>query len=498
MTPALLALRGVLLATALAAAVPASVPAQPARPAGPEAPVDMVLILDTSGSMSGADGAPVIFPQVQSAARQLVEQLQPGDNLVLITYDSDTYPSPAVRILDREDLRRIGQQIGRLSARGRDTWTAKAVRDAFAEVARLDSLQRAAGEAPHAKLVLLFTDGRNDPPDAVAGQAIDLNAVARRVSGMPVFAWQIQLGDSLDRDLDRALSGALGGRYGRIHDPSAPNLVRRVREEIIRRALDEARRRAPATFSVEPAELSFGTLRRGRSDTLAVRVAASVPHGAAWVAFESGADEGPLSIRVEPESLAFVAGGDSATEVRVIATAARKARAGLDSGRVVLRAGPVARVAPGSLAWRGSVEVPPARWPLPVAVAVAIALLVWLAARSRPRPLVGRLEAFRDGAPLAVFDLENPKVTSLVVGGSAGSGRTVEALGARGFTLRLERVEGEWLCVARAAPGTTLALDGEHDRLALHDGDEFLVGDVHFEYRGPVSRRPARAPEAGA
>ncbi len=215
--------------------------AQPAPQAPARTQIDLILIVDTSASMVGKAGGQNIFPEVKKALKDLVSSSNPGDNILLIPYDADVRSRPTAAIYGQQDKDSIHGEIDVMKAAGPWTYTAAALQKGLEEAKRLDEAQ---GTNKHAKVVVLLTDGLNDPPPAVRGSAseVRLSEVARRFQGMPWFVWQVQLGPKIDGGVDEAFRSAEFPNYRPVRTAAAD--LSKVRAEILKEIEAEKARQA--------------------------------------------------------------------------------------------------------------------------------------------------------------------------------------------------------------------------------------------------------------
>ncbi len=202
-------------------------------------PIDLILIVDTSATMIGKAGGQNIFPQVKKALKELVDSCGSGDNVILIPYDSDVRAGATSVVYDQQDKDAIRAEIESMKAAGLWTYTAAAIQKGLEEARRLDELQ---GSKKHPKVVVLLTDGLNDPPPSVRGTAseVHLSEVARRFQGMPWFVWQVQLGPRIDNAVDGAFHAAGLPNYRQVQTAAAD--LNKVRADILREAEAEKAR----------------------------------------------------------------------------------------------------------------------------------------------------------------------------------------------------------------------------------------------------------------
>jgi VWFA-related protein len=155
----------------------------------PGLPLDVVLAIDTSGSMAGAP-----LDRAKQAAVAFVNALGANDSVTLLAF-ADTVRTPAPAGADHAA---VIDAINGLQAGG--------------ATALYDAVQGAvyaavSAQAPR-KAVVLLSDGQNDTQASTTGDAA-LGAV--RSGGLPVFT--IGFGDQPDAAFLRSLSDATHGQY---------------------------------------------------------------------------------------------------------------------------------------------------------------------------------------------------------------------------------------------------------------------------------------------
>jgi Ca-activated chloride channel family protein len=167
-------------------------------------PLTTLLVIDVSGSMFDAGK----LTAAKAAAQAYVEQMRPGDQAGLLTFNSQViYLQPLTT--DRDALNRA---IDSLDARGDTTMF-----DALDQAARI--LQDVAGR----KAIIVLTDGLDNRSKYTAGEVIQ----AIGAGGLSIST--IGLGDpsklginsGLDEATLQSLAAQAGGVYGYANDPGA-------------------------------------------------------------------------------------------------------------------------------------------------------------------------------------------------------------------------------------------------------------------------------------
>lgn len=156
-------------------------------------PQDVVLLIDTSGSMAG-----VPIQDAKSAARSFIQSLDPADRVALISFAIE----PETVASFTSDRAELTAAIDGLQAAGET-----AVHDALVSAARL------AGASDRQVTLVLLSDGG----DTVSINTFDGAVDAVRASGAPVFAVALE-SDEWDPQALQLLASASGGRYLGVED----------------------------------------------------------------------------------------------------------------------------------------------------------------------------------------------------------------------------------------------------------------------------------------
>jgi Mg-chelatase subunit ChlD len=171
--------------------------------------VALLLIIDRSASMFGADPRTSKLEMAKSGAIAATQALMPNDKLGVLVFDTETqWLVPFTTIGEGRSLNQIQNDIASLQfGGGTDIYTALA--EGLPEIA---SQSRDSGIA--AKHVVLLTDGRSYANDQGYAQLI---AAARR-EGITLST--IAIGEDADTELLKRLADQGGGRYHFAGDPT--------------------------------------------------------------------------------------------------------------------------------------------------------------------------------------------------------------------------------------------------------------------------------------
>lgn len=174
--------------------------------AGPRPPLDLALVIDRSGSMSGDK-----IRDVKTAALRLLDDLQPADTVTLISYSDDVQ-----RHTTRLPVEGQGREILRNHLLGLESGGSTALGPALMQA--LDDLET--GKADDARLThaMLLSDGLanvgEQRPDVLGARAAQAFTKGISVSTLGV-------GLDYNEDLMTRLADQGGGRYHFIKDADA-------------------------------------------------------------------------------------------------------------------------------------------------------------------------------------------------------------------------------------------------------------------------------------
>ena len=173
-----------------------------------EASLALGLVIDKSGSMSGAK-----MDLTKEAARATAETLPPSDQIAVVVFDS--VASPVVRLQRAANRQRILGDISRIQASG-GTNILAGLREA------VDELLPARARKKH---IILLSDGQS-PYDEIP-DLVDAAAAAR------ITVSAVGVGDGADQTLLKMIAARGGGRFYHTRDPaSIPRIFSRETSEL--------------------------------------------------------------------------------------------------------------------------------------------------------------------------------------------------------------------------------------------------------------------------
>lgn len=306
--------------------------AQP--PSDPTVKMACVLIIDTSGSMKP------IYDQVRETAVDIVEQFAPGDVVLLITFDRSATAHPPETILTPANAAALGEQIAGLVPDGSHTYIAGALEEGRIQADQLDASPLT---ERHAKLVLILTDGRNEPPPGVP-PGMGLMDVAERYAGRPWYVWQIQLGEDEGEDIPALLAPHC--------DPDNLERTHVVDIEQLRSVIED---NTPSWITFAPQVIDLGPLEPGETVSTIVSYDRRPLGATARVWLENGGASRHISVEAEPGSWQSSPGESG--EIRFVFEVPDDAPDGDIGGEVLASADHRSiRFSSKSIKWRGEVQ----------------------------------------------------------------------------------------------------------------------------------------------
>lgn len=166
---------------------------------------DVILVLDTSLSMIGYQGKN-IMDDVKKSVYTYIDSLQDGDRVTFVTFDEDLKIYPQVVIDDQNDRDIVKKYISVTEAKGEWTYTLKMLQTVFgiADTLTKDN-QEQTKVNPRNVVIVIMTDGLDDPPPAKSKERFDLKKIAEQYSGND---WWIYLVNLAEMEKSKEISAA--------------------------------------------------------------------------------------------------------------------------------------------------------------------------------------------------------------------------------------------------------------------------------------------------
>lgn len=154
---------------------------------------DVILVLDTSLSMVGYQGKNIL-DSVKGSVNSYIDSLQDGDRVTFITFDETVKVFPQVLIDDQNDRDIVKKYISVTEAKGQWTYTLDMLKTVFALADKLtrESAQNNTGLKRNVVIVIM-SDGLDDPPPAKVKEKFDLKKVSAQYSGNDWWIYLVNL-----------------------------------------------------------------------------------------------------------------------------------------------------------------------------------------------------------------------------------------------------------------------------------------------------------------
>lgn len=150
---------------------------------------DMILVLDTSLSMAGCGGKNV-FPEVKKSLEKFIDQLDEGDSITFVAFDSDVRVYPTVFVHDANDRDIIKKYVSVVNAKGDWTYTQGMIKSVLKIAQSLEEKDRS-----RQRVIVVLTDAIDDPPPDRVKQRFNIKEIATQYSNKDWFIFFVNLGE---------------------------------------------------------------------------------------------------------------------------------------------------------------------------------------------------------------------------------------------------------------------------------------------------------------
>lgn len=178
----------------------------------PKAPVNLALVVDTSGSMEGE-----MIEDAKKASLALLDSLSPGDTLAVIAFHSRAEVLTPATLINAKSAAKIREQIGKMKAHGTTDMAGglKAGIDEVVKGLRADGVNR----------IVLLGDG-------VPNNEAPMLNLARSAGQSGIAVTALGLGIDYNETLMNAVAQHSGGKFHFVRDSGAVASV--FKEEVLR------------------------------------------------------------------------------------------------------------------------------------------------------------------------------------------------------------------------------------------------------------------------
>jgi len=166
---------------------------------------DVILVLDTSLSMVGYQGRN-IMDDVKKSVYTYIDSIQDGDRVTFVTFDEDVKIYPQVVIDDQNDRDIVKKYISMTEAKGQWTYTLKMLQTVFGIADTITKDNQSQSQVnPRNVVIVIMSDGLDDPPPAKSKERFDLKKIAEQYSGND---WWIYLVNLAEMEKSKEISAA--------------------------------------------------------------------------------------------------------------------------------------------------------------------------------------------------------------------------------------------------------------------------------------------------
>ncbi len=184
---------------------------------------DVILVLDTSMSMVGSGGEN-IMPDVKSSIGRYIDGLNDGDRVTFVTFDSDVKVYPEILLDDKNDRDILKKYISVTEAKGKWTHTLKMLNKVFSLAEGISGSksnekdgEKDAKESNDRKMVIIImTDGLDDPPPGKKGSKFNLKNIAEQHSGNDWWIYLVDLADLKGSEKLKKAQAKLKGELSKV------------------------------------------------------------------------------------------------------------------------------------------------------------------------------------------------------------------------------------------------------------------------------------------
>ena len=157
---------------------------------------DVILVLDTSLSMIGYGGAYKsrnILGKVKKSIGTYIDDLDDGDRVTFMTFDSDVRIYPTIYVDDDNDRDILKKYISMTDAKGKWTNTFQMIKTAFKTA---DDLEKE--DDDRQIVIVVMTDGLDDPPPYSRNRRLDIKEISKRYSNKSWWVYLVNLNELKD------------------------------------------------------------------------------------------------------------------------------------------------------------------------------------------------------------------------------------------------------------------------------------------------------------
>ncbi len=155
---------------------------------------DVILILDTSYSMIGSGGgykAKNIFEDVKGSIASYIDNLEDGDRVTFMTFDTAVRVFPTIFVDDDNDRDILKKYISMTQAKGLWTNTYYMIQAAFSKAESLETEE----DNDRQIVIVVMTDGIDDPAPDSLDKRLNIKEISSRYSNKDWWVYLVNLSE---------------------------------------------------------------------------------------------------------------------------------------------------------------------------------------------------------------------------------------------------------------------------------------------------------------
>jgi Ca-activated chloride channel family protein len=177
-------------------------------------PVDLVVVLDTSGSMEGEK-----ISSARQSLVQFIQRLDGRDRLQVVLFNTD--------LITLSPLSEVGEKRDDISRRVSGIIEMGGTRLYDATLMAYQELEET-GDSKHIRAVVVLSDGMDTDSQTSFNRLMDQISIGSEEGGTSIKLFTIAFGDDADEDILRQIAEATGGRQYK----SSPETIGEIYAEI--------------------------------------------------------------------------------------------------------------------------------------------------------------------------------------------------------------------------------------------------------------------------
>ncbi len=194
---------------------------------------DMILVLDTSLSMVG-QGGNNIMPMVKKSLEEFIGQLEKGDSITFITFDSEVKVWPIIYVEEKSAKEILKKFLTMVEAKGAWTYTQEMIKTVFKTARQLEEKDKTRNT-----VIVVLTDGIDDPPPGFHADQFNIKDVS--AADKDWFIFLVNLGELKNNPKFAKLQQEIGGNTKVVDGSDVQKLLEKDLMKDVDKAVEERR-----------------------------------------------------------------------------------------------------------------------------------------------------------------------------------------------------------------------------------------------------------------